>query len=790
MNHWQPRCGWFYLLYYYSILLLILHVDTTMASSSSAAAAPSSTPWASGLSQTDLMLKDSVLVVDNNDNIIGSASKQNSHVFSNQQPHGVLHRAFSVFLFDKSTNKLLLQQRASHKITFPNVWTNTCCSHPLHGMEQSEVDLPKSVIKGQVNGVKHAAIRKLQHELGIRGLSVSDFHFVTRLHYWAADTVTHGPNSPWGEHEIDYVLFVCVDNAKNVMPLHPNDDEVSNCKWVSMDELKHMFQDKKLLFSPWFRLICEKWLWNWWSNLDATMAGRYDDYQTICEFDPPAEHFGGAGNAQALFTKTSKGDVNKKQGAYGKVTTHKESTLVQLVHVDEVFAALTILYLKPLASNLDKAYIQTKFPKEELAFCNDILVKVSRSFAAVIQQLPPTLLVDILIFYLVLRALDTIEDDTKAFESHAIKIKHLRDFTKNALGDETWRMDGVGENDERRLLQEFPKAHAVFACLQPASQQVIRDITQRMAQGMAEFVGKDLGQGTKDVTEYNRYCHFVAGLVGEGLSRLFAASGLEQPSLAGELKLSDQMGLFLQKTNIIRDYLEDYVDKRAFWPQSIWKKYSATGELGYFADPTTPEVQAKALECLNELVTDALELVPDCLAYMDKLECAEVFRFCAIPQVMAIATLAKCYSNLDVFTGVVKIRKGLSCKLLLRTNNIAEVHNTFYSFAQAIINKAKTARSNGVIDPTFERTKQICEKISLLTDAGAIVQRRMQTKRVIACGALLGLGIYYGEYGTEYKSLVKAGLAVSSGLLWYYGPWTVASSLKDASVLQPEAKAL
>lgn len=479
---------------------------------------------------------------------------------------------------------------------------------------------------------------------------------------------------------------------------------------------------------------------------------------------------------------------SKKQGAYGKVVTHKESTVAQLAHLDEVFAALTILYLRPLASNLNNAFIRNKFPEAELAFCNDILVKVSRSFAAVIQQLPPTLLVDILIFYLVLRALDTIEDDTTAFENHQVKVRHLLNFAKDALTDRQWRMDGVGQGDERRLLQEFPKAFAVYECLQPESKKVIQDITQRMAEGMAEFVDTDLGQGTTDLAEYNRYCHFVAGLVGEGLSRLFAASGLEQASLASELKLSDQMGLFLQKTNIIRDYLEDYVDKRAFWPQSIWKKYSATGELGYFANPSSPQVAGKALECLNELVTDALELVPDCLTYMDKLECAEIFRFCAIPQVMAIATLAKCYNNQDVFTGVVKIRKGLSCKLLLRTNNIAEVHQTFNDFAMTILKKAKAARASGVVDPSFDRTASVCERIIQLTSLAASKQRHMQTRRLVTCGAILGLGLLYGEYGTHSKSLVLAGCAVASSLLWHLGPWVVSSSLRDADALEQAKK--
>jgi len=62
-------------------------------------------------------------------------------------------------------------------------------------MEPSEVDLPKDVTNGRVDGVKHAAIRKLGHELGIPAseLPAEGFKFLTRLHYWAADTVTHGP---------------------------------------------------------------------------------------------------------------------------------------------------------------------------------------------------------------------------------------------------------------------------------------------------------------------------------------------------------------------------------------------------------------------------------------------------------------------------------------------------------------------------------------------------------------------------------------------------------------------
>jgi phytoene/squalene synthetase len=65
-------------------------------------------------------------------------------------------------------------------------------------------------------------------------------------------------------------------------------------------------------------------------------------------------------------------------------------------------------------------------------------------------------------------------------------------------------------------------------------------------------------------------CEAVAGLVGEGLSRLFACTGYEKQEVADVSKtLANTMGLLLQKTNIIRDYLEDYVDGRAFWPQEV-----------------------------------------------------------------------------------------------------------------------------------------------------------------------------------------------------------------------------
>ena len=108
--------------------------------------------WGEGLSQEDLMNKDECIIVDERDRIIGHDSKYNSHRFDSKNPNGILHRAFSVFLFNED-GKLLLQKRASDKITFPDVWTNTCCSHPLYGYSPTEVDDEESVNKGELTGM-------------------------------------------------------------------------------------------------------------------------------------------------------------------------------------------------------------------------------------------------------------------------------------------------------------------------------------------------------------------------------------------------------------------------------------------------------------------------------------------------------------------------------------------------------------------------------------------------------------------------------------------------------------
>ncbi|KAI9494396.1 isopentenyl pyrophosphate isomerase [Zychaea mexicana] len=206
------------------------------------------------------LMEEMCILVDRDDNRYGAESKKTCHLMENINK-GLLHRAFSVFLFD-SQNRLLLQQRASEKITFPDMWTNTCCSHPLS--RESEIIEEKQL------GARNAAQRKLEHELGIKPEQVplDDFKYLTRIHYVAPS------DDVWGEHEIDYIFFIKADVDLDVSP-----NEVRDTKYVTPDELRAMFADTSVPMTPWFKLICETFLFKWWDKLETIETER--DEKTI-----------------------------------------------------------------------------------------------------------------------------------------------------------------------------------------------------------------------------------------------------------------------------------------------------------------------------------------------------------------------------------------------------------------------------------------------------------------------------------------------------------------------------
>jgi isopentenyl-diphosphate delta-isomerase len=158
---------------------------------------------------------EQVILVDEFDNDLGSMEKLRAHEL------GLLHRAFSVFLFDDNGN-MLLQKRAFGKYHSPGLWTNTCCSHPRPG----ELTLD-------------AAKRRLLEEMGIVANIEPAFNFIYKSSL----------DQNLTEHELDYV-FVGTYNGI----ISPNSIEVCDYLYINIDELNHKLSTNEEQFTVWFKI--------------------------------------------------------------------------------------------------------------------------------------------------------------------------------------------------------------------------------------------------------------------------------------------------------------------------------------------------------------------------------------------------------------------------------------------------------------------------------------------------------------------------------------------------------
>jgi isopentenyl-diphosphate delta-isomerase len=221
------------------------------------------TPLTPGLDaeQVRLLHADRVILVSETDEPVGEASKLDSHISP-----GLLHRAFSVLLFD-TRGRLLVQQRADTKVTFPLQWANTCCSHPLANVPgESE----------GVAGAISAACRRLQLELGITsaGVAPHDLHFLGRLRYAAPS------HDQWAENEVDYILAAVVpaDTWAEKHLTAVNTNEVAAVRWISLADFDALnaLSDADFCFTPWFKHIVGLFRDRLWSPLES--RARREDF--------------------------------------------------------------------------------------------------------------------------------------------------------------------------------------------------------------------------------------------------------------------------------------------------------------------------------------------------------------------------------------------------------------------------------------------------------------------------------------------------------------------------------
>ncbi|PHS61712.1 MAG: isopentenyl-diphosphate delta-isomerase [Flavobacterium sp.] len=165
------------------------------------------------------MTEEQVILVNENDEQIGLMPKQEAH------EKAVLHRAFSVFVFNDA-NELMLQQRAFDKYHSPGLWTNTCCSHQRNG--ESNIEAGK---------------RRLKEEMG----------FVTEL----SETTSFIYKAPFDngltEYEYDHILVGKYNETPNF-----NFEEVASWKWMLLEEVKIDIKNNPQNYTAWFKIIFDK----------------------------------------------------------------------------------------------------------------------------------------------------------------------------------------------------------------------------------------------------------------------------------------------------------------------------------------------------------------------------------------------------------------------------------------------------------------------------------------------------------------------------------------------------
>ena len=188
-------------------------------------------------------LNDELILVDENDNSIGSISKLNGHLLSNNNKHP--HRAFSIFLFD-SKNRLLLQKRAQKKITFPLLWTNTCCSHPLNIESQNTPEK-----------ITNALVARLDYELNIKTEN-NIYQLIDKILYRAPS------NDKFEEFEIDYLFIAKLNDdsenndyiyGENNLKKIINKDEVDDIKFDTIENILKEIELHPEQFTPWFKIL-------------------------------------------------------------------------------------------------------------------------------------------------------------------------------------------------------------------------------------------------------------------------------------------------------------------------------------------------------------------------------------------------------------------------------------------------------------------------------------------------------------------------------------------------------
>lgn len=169
-------------------------------------------------------MDEMITIVDNFDNVLGYEGKLNVH------RKGLLHRAFSLFIYDSKLNKMLIHQRAKNKYHSGGLWTNACCSHPRKGE-----DLNTAVYRRTIEELG-VSIPEVDYEIG----KIKECGKFTYRKEFGELT----------EYEIDHVFVWFVDST--ILQLAPSKDEIENLMWIDLHDLMKWLESSPDDFTAWF----------------------------------------------------------------------------------------------------------------------------------------------------------------------------------------------------------------------------------------------------------------------------------------------------------------------------------------------------------------------------------------------------------------------------------------------------------------------------------------------------------------------------------------------------------
>ena len=186
-------------------------------------------------------MNDYIILVDDRDNAIGYSEKMEAHTKK------LRHRAFSIFIFDWNTKKILLQKRAYGKYHAGGLWTNACCSHPRK--DETMEDCLKARLKEELGLQTEFHIENPNERGIIRPLSHGK-----EIIYWCGKFSYFSDYGQVCENEIDHVFLYCpvgCDIEWNTISF--NEQEVAEIRWVTIEELEKWFEMNPEEFTTWFR---------------------------------------------------------------------------------------------------------------------------------------------------------------------------------------------------------------------------------------------------------------------------------------------------------------------------------------------------------------------------------------------------------------------------------------------------------------------------------------------------------------------------------------------------------